>query len=166
MPSNISWPQSCFYNAWRSIRCGFVSEALQLCAHIKYSHQLPCRLKRSMPLDLSGLWGKQTTVWIPELLLFGVKRGEKTKLVALCFGYFWHSQFYDRIWWWLVEKHFIVITIKRAFHKNLSQFYFLWALTSSDSRKDFVVLLFIVLQALFLQLCCWFALMCNITHFW
>lgn len=74
MLSNISWPQSCFYNAWRSIRCGFVSEALQLRAHIKYSRQLPGRLKRSMPWIYQGSGGRHTTFRIPKLFLFEQKK--------------------------------------------------------------------------------------------
>ena len=79
MLSNISWPQSCFYNAWRSIRCGFVSEALQLRAHIKYSRQLPGRLKRSMPWIYQGSGGRHTTFWIPKLFLFEKKKKKKKK---------------------------------------------------------------------------------------
>lgn len=54
LPSNIIWSQSCLNNAWRSIHCGFVSEASLLCAHIKYSHQLLHRLKKIYVLGF--LW--------------------------------------------------------------------------------------------------------------
>lgn len=142
MPSNISWSQSCFYNAWSSSR-GFESEALQLWAHIKYSRQLPCRLKRFMPLDLSGLTGKQTTVWIPKRLLFGKKT---PKLVVLCLGYFQHLQFYDRIWWWLSERHFTEVSTKGLFS---SRFTFSWF----PRKKDFAAV-FLATQAYVSM--CWF----------
>ena len=42
----------------------------------------------------------------------GEKKEKKTKLVELCLGYFWHLQFYDRIWWQLSERE--LICAKRA----------------------------------------------------
>lgn len=108
MPSNISWPLSCFYNAWRSICCGFVSEALQLCAHIKYSCQLPYRLKRSMPLDLSGLGGKADYRLDTQTAIVWKKK-TNTKLVLLCLGYF------CSLW------QYSMMAFREAFYRDLYQ---------------------------------------------
>lgn len=140
---------------------------VRLCAHIKYSRQLPCRLKRSMPLDLSGLRGKQTAI-VTCYCLGEAKK--KTKLVELCLGYLWHLQLHDTIDGDFRRSILQISVLKGRFTKNPFMIYVLQALPPTDSPLKAFAAEFIPyssITSLFIYvLCCVFQLSCaTSTHF-